>query len=208
MKAPKFYVVWEGITPGVYTRWLDCKKQVDGFEGAKYKSFSTFEEAEEAFDKGYYQIKKEEKKNVPKIPINGVAPYITDAIAVDASCLGNPGLMEYRGVYVMTGQEIFRVGPYEDGTNNIGEFLAIVHGLAYLKKNNSKLTIYTDSISAIAWVRRKKCKTSLERTDKNSKIFDLIARAETWLAENHYTNKILKWETKQWGEVPADFGRK
>lgn len=212
-KGSKFYVVWEGGVPGVYTNWEECKKQVEGFAEAKYKSFATFEEAEEAFDKGYYEYKKANgstSKSFPKITplINGQKPYITNAIAVDASCLGNPGLMEYRGVFVETGQELFRVGPYQEGTNNIGEFLAIVHGLAYLTKNNSKLTIYSDSISAISWVRKKQCKTQLEHTARNGVIFDLIARAEKWLADNYYTNKILKWETKEWGEIPADFGRK
>ena len=52
-------------------------------------------------------------------------PYLVDSLAVDAACAGNPGPMEYRGVLVRTGQEIFHVGPMEGGTNNIGEFLAI-----------------------------------------------------------------------------------
>ncbi|MDD2798079.1 MAG: ribonuclease H family protein [Bacteroidales bacterium] len=208
MKGSKFYVVWEGKMPGIYTNWAQCKLQVDGFEGAKYKSFATVTEAEHAFEAGYYQTLQQNTPIKKTTQAVASAPYLTNTLAVDASCLGNPGLMEYRGVYVQTGQEIFRVGPLEDGTNNIGEFLAIVHGLAFLKKNNSTMTIYTDSISAIAWVRRKKCKTQLDPTTRNGEIFDLIVRAEKWLEENHYTNKILKWETKIWGEIPADFGRK
>lgn len=206
-KGPKYYVVWEGHDPGIYHSWADCKSQVDGYDGAKYKSFTSRDEAEKAFEEGYYETMR---KNNPKKTATptGNSAHIVDSIAVDASCLGNPGVMEYRGVYVRTGKELFRVGPYQDGTNNIGEFLAIVHGLALLKKNNSQLPIYSDSISAIAWVRHKKCKTQLERTPRNGIIFDLIERAEKWLNENHFTTKIMKWETQAWGEIPADFGRK
>ena len=131
-----------------------------------------------------------------------------NSLAVDAACSGNPGDMEYRGVYVATGQELFRVGPMKKGTNNIGEFLAIVHGLALLKNKGSDLPIYSDSRNAILWVRKKKCKTLLERVPENEPIFNLIERAEKWLNENSYTTRIIKWETSEWGEIPADFGRK
>ena len=116
--------------------------------------------------------------------------------------------MEYRGVYVATGLEVFRIGPMEQGTNNIGEFLALVHGLALLKKMGNNMPIYSDSRNAMLWVKQKQCKTKLERNAVNAPIFDLIARAEAWLHNNHYDNRIIKWETDQWGEIPADFGRK
>ena len=116
--------------------------------------------------------------------------------------------MEYRGVMVETGQEIFRIGPMAQGTNNIGEFLALVHGLAYFKKIGCSIPIYTDSHNAMLWVQQKKCKTKLERSTVNEPIFDLIARAEKWLRENTYATRIIKWQTSEWGEIPADFGRK
>ncbi|MEG1999424.1 MAG: ribonuclease H, partial [Bacteroidales bacterium] len=103
---------------------------------------------------------------------------------------------------------IFNVGPLDDGTNNIGEFLAIVHALAWMQQNSLNLTICSDSRNAISWVAQKKCKTKLEPTSRNSKVFELIARAERWLNENPFRTKIVKWETKLWGEIPADFGRK
>ena len=131
-----------------------------------------------------------------------------DSIAVDAGCSGNPGKLEYRGVYLRTGKEIFHQGPFEHGTNNIGEFLAIVHALALLKKNNSNMPVYSDSMVAQKWVREKKCKTKLERNDKNSALHRLVERAEAWLAANDYTNPVIKWQTEKWGEIPADFGRK
>ena len=115
--------------------------------------------------------------------------------------------MEYRGVYLLTGQEVFHFGPVY-GTNNIGEFLAIVHALALMKQKNINMPVYSDSRNALSWVKQKKCKTKLERTPKTEKLFQMIERAESWLKENKYTIPLLKWETDRWGEVPADFGRK
>ena len=132
---------------------------------------------------------------------------IDNSLAVDAACSGNPGPMEYRGVHIASRQEIFHFGPMK-GTNNIGEFLAIVHGLALLKKKGFDMPIYSDSANAISWVRQKKCKTKLPRTPETEELFLLIERAEKWLQGNTYTTRILKWETKEWGEIPADFGRK
>jgi ribonuclease HI len=132
---------------------------------------------------------------------------IKNSLAVDASCSGNPGPMEYRGVYLGSGKEVFHFGPM-DGTNNIGEFLALVHALALLKKEGFDMPVYSDSLNAITWVKQKKCKTKLLRTPKTEALFRIIERAENWLRENTYITSILKWETKDWGEIPADFGRK
>ena len=135
--------------------------------------------------------------------------FTLDAIAVDAACSGNPGPMEYRGVYLRTGEQLFRVGPLEGGTNNIGEFLAIVHALALQERQGVRLTVYSDSRNAQLWVRQGICKTRLAPTAANRPIFDLIRRAEAWLrAHPRLSVPLLKWETKQWGEIPADFGRK
>jgi len=142
----------------------------------------------------------------------GVGPgglgWVLDSLAVDAACSGNPGPMEYRGVFVRTGQQIFKVGPLEGGTNNIGEFLAIVHGLALQEQQGTRFPLYSDSVNAQLWVRQGKCKTKLEPNEVNAPIFEMIARAEHWLATHAFRLPIYKWETKQWGEIPADFGRK
>lgn len=209
MTKKKFYVVWRGVKPGVYDSWEECKSQVTGFENALYKSFPSIEEAEKAFAKNPWKSlnnrpTKSKTTNAPSSP----GKIISESIAVDAACSGNPGLMEYRGVFVGDGVEIFHMGPMPDGTNNIGEFLAIVHALALLKNKKSALPIYSDSVNAIKWIEKKKCNTKLEQTTINRPIFELIERAEKWLHSNSYTNPILKWETKLWGEIPADFGRK
>lgn len=208
MAKQKFYVVWEGVTPGVYTSWTDCQLQTKGYDGAKYKSFDTLEEAERALTSSpYAYIGKNAKKESNAQPGSNRENIIDNSLAVDAACSGNPGPMEYRGVHVASQQEIFHFGPVK-GTNNIGEFLAIVHGLALLKQKGFDMPIYSDSKIAIDWVRQKVCKTKLPRNAETEELFRLIKRAEKWLKENKYTTRILKWETKQWGEIPADFGRK
>lgn len=208
MAKKNFYVVWKGASPGVYETWDECKAQVTGFDGAIYKSFPTKEFAEKAFTQNpWIHVGKQTKDAVKNKPVSS-SLILKDSLAVDAACSGNPGLMEYRGVYTLTGEQIFHQGPFKQGTNNIGEFLALVHGLAILKQRNLLMPIYSDSVNAIKWVKDKKCKTKLEQTDVNKTIFDLIDRAEKWLRENTYTTQILKWETADWGEIPADFGRK
>ena len=130
-------------------------------------------------------------------------------IFTDGACSGNPGPMEYQGVRTYDKERMFHV-KFELGTNNIGEFLAIVHGLALLKqKGESNINlIYSDSVNGMSWVRQGKCKTKLVQTAKNAQLFDLIRRAEKWLENNHYTTEVRKWKTEEWGEIPADFGRK
>lgn len=217
----KYYVVWHGVEPGIYNSWPKCQEQIKGFEGALYKSFDSEEEAEEAYHSSPYLYikprnseaaeKKDKLQNPPTNRTDTVLPLPlevkAEALAVDAACSGNPGPMEYRGVYLKTGQEVFHYGPVH-GTNNIGEFLAIVHGLALLKQKGAAMTIYSDSRNALLWVKNKKCKTKLERTAKTEQLFQLIERAELWLKENTHNIPLLKWETEKWGEIPADFGRK
>lgn len=143
-----------------------------------------------------------------KLAIIPASELISESISVDASCIGNPGDVEYRGVHTATREVIFHKRPMENGTNNIGEFLAIVHALAYLKKQDSKLPIYTDSETAIYWILDKRVKTELKADDSNREIYDLVERALSWLNTNSYENPIWKWNTQDWGEIPADFGRK
>ena len=221
---PKFYVVWRGREPGVYATWEQCQKQVKGFPSAAYKSFPTFEEANTAFagEAPVYrkaQTKKSKRsksstdfpENPPENRQDTVLPLplevTADAWAVDAACSGNPGQMEYRGVDLATGAEVFHFGPVL-GTNNIGEFLAIVHALAVFHKQGLKKTIYSDSRIAQGWVRKGKCKTTLVRNAKTARLYEIITRAEAWLTSHPVNVPLVKWQTKKWGEIPADFGRK
>ena len=266
-KKPKYYVVWEGRTPGIYKTWNDAKRQIDGFTGAKYKSYETLNDAQHAWanlEEAQQQIKAN-KKTIYYVIWHGHKPGIyTDwdkaklqidgfnkpiyksfgskqlankayqegpenykgrsfkktmdmspaqrirygepnemSVSVDAACNAK-GDMEYRGVFTYSSDEIFRKGPYKNGSNNVGEFLAIVHALAWLKKEKSDLPIYSDSKYAMAWVKKKKANTKIE----DNYLLDLVRRAEKWLNTNYYPNEVIKWQTKFWGEIPADFGRK
>ncbi|PKP23286.1 MAG: ribonuclease H [Bacteroidetes bacterium HGW-Bacteroidetes-21] len=199
----KYYVVWKGAKPGVYRNWSDCEMQIKGFTGALYKSFPSLAEAEKAFkEKPHLHLNTAEKKVMPS------ASIIRDSISVDGACSSNEGMMEYRGVHTGTKQVVFAQGPFRHGTNNIAEFLALVHVLALCKQKGWNYPIYTDSKTALAWIRNKKANTKCDEDDDNQEIFDLIQRAEKWLQSNTWTNQILKWDTEHWGEIPADYGRK
>jgi len=210
-KKKKYYTVWKGHHTGVFESWDDCKAQIKDFKGALYKSFSTFEAAKKALKgnyKDYVGKTSKFKSELSTEQLKKIGQPNYNSISVDAASSGNPGIMEYRGVDTKTKKQLFIQGPFKEGTNNIGEFLAIVHGLALLKKNNSNRIMYTDSRTAISWVKKKNCNTKLKRNDKNKPVFELIDRAIDWLKNNTYDTVIVKWETKAWGEIPADFGRK
>lgn len=210
MAKKKFYVVWKGKHPGIFETWADCKAQIEGYKSAQYKSFSTFAEAKKAYNGNYSDYKGTTKGKSELSPqeLLKIGDPNYNSIAVDAASSGNPGKMEYRGVDTKTKKVLFHQGPFEQGTSNVGEFLALVHGLAFLKQKKSDRILYSDSRIAIGWVRKGKCGTKLEKTVKNENLFELIQRAEDWLKKNRYTTPIVKWETKAWGEIPADFGRK
>ena len=215
-KKAAYYVVWSGKKPGIYDTWEDCEAQVKGVQGAKYKGFASRPEAEQAFASSpeNYIIRK--PKNCQLSTLNcqlstlnsQLPPPILPALAVDAACSGNPGVIEFRGVIADTGTEVFHRGPFNGGTNNIGEFLAIVLGLAYLKQNNLPWALYTDSRTALAWLKKGHADTKIEWNAQNQDLFFMLRKAEMWLHDNTWTTPVYKWDTKAWGEIPADFGRK
>ena len=209
VKKKKYYVVWVGKTPGIYDDWKDCQAQISGFPNAKYKAFPDQEQAREAFRDTYSNHYSQGVSKPSPNYRQFMHEIILDSLCVDAACSGNPGLMEYRAVKTDSRKEVFRIGPLEDGTNNVGEFLAIVHALAlFEKEGKSNQVIYTDSRTAMKWVSQKKAKTKLVMTKKNDPIFVLIERAQNWLQTHSWDHQILKWQTDRWGEIPADFGRK
>lgn len=198
---PKSYVVWAGRRTGVFDSWKECEAQVKGYPTARFKAFETRRDAERAFRTGYDEYRREQAP--APLPAEVLHAYV-----VDAACNGSPGDLEYRCVKIDTRQEIFHQGPFPDGTNNVGEFLAIVHALAYFAQQGIEAPLYSDSRNALSWVRQKTCRTNLARTSRNAYLFDLIARAELWLRQHSFTTPLLHWQTEEWGENPADFGRK
>ena len=191
-KKQKYYVVWKGKNPGIYDSWKDCQAEIHGVEGAVYKSFDSLEEAKLAFkSKPGNFIKRKEKDLKTKEKKSFAANIITPSISVDAACSGNPGAMEYQGVDTADKRRIFHQGPFPLGTNNIGEFLAIVHALAFLKNQGlNDLPIYSDSVTAIGWIKKKKAKTNLVQNSETEKLYEMISRAESWLEKNSYNRKL------------------
>ncbi|WP_078395189.1 ribonuclease H [Shouchella patagoniensis] len=209
MAKQKYYVVWQGRKTGIFRSWAECEAQVKGFTGARFKSYLTLPEAEAAFSgqpapkKGRATARTTKAKTVTPPD-----PVIWESISVDVGSHGNPGKVEYKGVDTRTGEVLFEKPPITMGTNNMGEFLAIVHGLAYVKNQGSSKPIYSDSRTAIGWVKKKKANSTLTRTSETEEIWTLVDRAEQWLKENPNHNPVYKWDTKAYGEIKADYGRK
>lgn len=214
MAKQKWYVVWHDGVADICETWDECRQCMFGVQGAHCKSFATKQEAILAY-RGDGRLDRQVIFAIAKAKPAGSVNYasipdiIPGSVAVDGACSGNPGPMEYRGVDVFSGKELFHVGPWADGTNNVGEFLAIVHALALLnRQGKTRTAIYSDSRNAMLWVQKKHCNTKLQRTGRNERIFEVIARAEHWLQTHSYTNFLMKWQTDKWGEIPADFNRK
>lgn len=209
-KKKKYYVVWEGSKTGIFESWEQCKRAIEGYQGAQYKSFKTLELAKKAFNDTYenYKGKTFFESTLSGEELKSIGSPNLNTVAVDAACSGNPGIVEYQCVDTKTKKQLFHFGPLYESTNNVGEFLGLVHALAYLKQQKDKRPVYTDSKTAMSWVKGKTYRTNLKKTAQNTKSFELMDRAVKWLKENKIENKILKWETRAWGEIPADFGRK
>ena len=218
-KKQKYYVILEGLQPGIYDDWDLCKEKITGFSGAVYKSYTNLDDAKKAWAAVFGEVTeadmfltgKSNSQPIPEPQVLNLPPEVEhNSIATDAACAGNPGMMEYRGVDLSNGRQIFHYGPVW-GTNNIGEFLGIVHALALLEKSGRRgVTVYTDSRTALSWLRRGKCMTTLNRDAQTENLYNVVHRAEQWL-QNHPDrggNIVRKWDTEKWGEIPADFGRK
>ncbi|WP_028552259.1 ribonuclease H [Paenibacillus sp. UNC451MF] len=222
MAKSKYYVVWEGKVPGIYNTWAECQAQTNGYPQARFKAYESEAEAKAAMSRGWKASfaaanakggstatasSSGSRKSAGSSSAKPVQADL-DSLSVDVGSRGNPGIVEYKGVNTRTGEIVFQHPPISKGTNNLGEFLAIVHGLAYLKQKGSDMTIYSDSVTAISWVRKKEVATNLARDASTQEIWTLVDRALAWLRSNTYNNKIIKWDTKAWGEIKADYGRK
>ncbi len=206
MPKSKYYVVWKGRRTGIFTSWDECSAQVTGFPEAEYKSFGSLDAAKAAFS-GSSRDHFGKPATSQQWLFASIKPLIP-SVCVDAACSGSPGPVEYRGVETKSGRQIFRLGPFQGGTNNIGEFLAIVHALAWMMESGKDWPIYTDSKTALSWLKSGKAKTTMQKNRSNQELFDLVSKAESWLGLHPDRNLVLKWDTELWGENPADFGRK
>jgi ribonuclease HI len=130
--------------------------------------------------------------------------------------------MEYRAVDLKTWNEVFRSPIYTMGTNNIGEFLAIYEAIRHIEQlekshkahapssssPNKYECIFSDSETAIAWMKSKKIKTTLKYTQETKELLTKLQDAVTRIKTHDFTIPIRKRETEIRGEIPADFDRK
>lgn len=199
MAKQKYYVVWAGRQPGIYTTWAQCQAQTSGFKGARFKSFESQAEAEAALAGGDVAI---------AAPTARLDDVNWNSISVDVGSRGNPGIVEYKGVDTKTGEILFAHPEIAKGTNNLGEFLAIVHGLQHIATYQSHEMVYSDSQTALLWVKNRAVNTNLARDNSTLEIWTLVDRALEWLRAHPNHAPMRKWNTAQWGEIKADYGRK
>ena len=199
------------MAPGVYTTWEECESAIRGFSNAKYMAFPTAESAERAYREGHgeYWGTRKFVSALSEAELERIGQPVTNSLCVDAACDMTTKVMEYRGVWLHDRSIAFQKGPFSHATNNIGEFLALVHALALMAQRSIDWPVYSDSQTAISWVRNKRVRSkSMNMGLTSQRINNLVERAIHWLGENDYANEILKWETEAWGEIPADYGRK
>ena len=119
MAKQKFYVVWKGVNPGIYSSWTDCQLQIQGYKGAIYKSFDSQEEAEHAFATPAYQyMNRHRASSSEKTEVQLPENFNLNCLAVDAACSGNPGPMEYRGANHLA-EQLNKDGIPADRTGNL-----------------------------------------------------------------------------------------
>jgi len=204
----KYYVVAKGRKTGIFNTWAECEEQVKGFKSASFKSYHDLEEAKWALKNGLdiakmldsevdEAYKLLEKQNIEIQPVNG--------ICVDGACSGNPGTGEYRYVWTGGGMEIFRSKQYKNVTNNVMEFLGLVDAIKYALKHKISV-IYTDSVTAMVWVKKKECNTTIDNKNPISK--EINKAIEFLHSIDCKSVEIEKWDTKKYGDIPADFARK
>jgi ribonuclease HI len=222
-KKSKYYVVFRGLRRGIYDTWEECQKNVSRFPQASFASFDSKTEAERAFLCGDLKKWRETSSSSSSIATRPSTMLLCKdgpILCVDAACSGFPGPVEYRGVLLSAhtvasaSEEVFHYGPFRDGSNNIGEFLAIATGLRWLHARSLDYPVYSDSKCAIGWILGNDgCNTTVSRDAMDPELRTEIEEAEKWLSTCTWATKkcrtlLHKWDTDRWGEIPADFGRK
>lgn len=211
-RRQKFYVVWVGFKPGIYDSWKECSSQTDGYRDARYKSFPTHEAALQAFTDGpdsYWGAAKSPSRHTTPPPNEIPNRPPSHSLCVDGAFNGRTGDMEYRGVWNHNRQVAFASSVIPNGTNNIAEFLAVVEAMQLLQKMGREWPIYTDSVTALSWIRKRQVKSTIFSDPfANQELKDRVIKALDWLTENNPQTPVFKWRTTQWGEIPADYGRK
>lgn len=137
----------------------------------------------------------------------------------DASCRGDSkskqrdgyfhGKVEWQVRDLATGEFVRSSHVQEHSTGPIGETLGVITALRYLHEKGDHTTpVYCDNETAIEWVQARVCRSKLPLNLKTASTITDLNHAFDWLNEKKPRNPVRKWQTKIWGENPADFNRK
>ena len=186
------YAVWQGRRTGIFTKWEEARAQIDGYPSPGFAAFLSRAEAEREL---------EERRRL----LAPAGPPPEAGIAVDAACAGAVGPLEYRGIDLRTGETVFAEGPVDAGTNNLGEFLAIVRALEMLDRQEVSGPIWSESDVAIAWVGEGRHRSSVKPTDRNRELRRRLCRAELFLVDAPAPADVRRWRSDAWGAIPVEF---
>ncbi len=167
MAAKKYYVIWIGRQPGIYTTWSEAERQVKGFPNAKYKSFPSQETATQAYAGGSTKATTVVRKPSTSSQKKGTVKTASSAnifdadvvIFCDGACDPNPG-KSGTGIAVYHDKELQQLwyGLYNPaGTNNTAELLGLFHSLLIAKEEvlkDKSVTIHCDSKYSIDCVTK------------------------------------------------------
>lgn len=197
MATKKYYVVWVGQQPGIYTTWAEAESQVKGFPKAKYKSFTRQAEAEQAYaNKPKAAVTRSTTKSSPKKKTTTASTASIDltadiSIFCDGACDPNPGKAG-TGIAIYQKDKLNQLwyGLYNPtGTNNTAELLGLHHSLVFAQAATEKgqsVTIYCDSKYSIdcvtKWANGWKSK-GWKKTNGDIKNLDIIKPAHALYLE-------------------------
>jgi ribonuclease HI len=188
----KYYAVRYGLEgPKVYTDWTSCQAAVKGFKGAKFKSFTSQEDAD-----AFIEMVEDVLTSYPE------GHHIT----VDASSSIKEDFWEFQMVWSDSKELIYRSPTYKGGTNNTGEVLGLAYAIKYRSENSLDCNIYCDSMTAISACE--KGSYSMKSANISLETMRLVHKA---LGEIMYIDRshVIHWNNAKVGiEIPSDFGRK
>lgn len=208
-RAVKRYVVWKWRSPWVYTTWSACEKQIRWYPWARYKSFGSKQEAQEAYE---MWLDYNADRTGPIHERIKLWEIKSESICVDAACKWNPWALERRGVLTSSWKQLFRSNIYYQWTVNVWEYIVLLQGIKRcLDSFHHDRTVYTDSRTALSRVRSWSHRSQLNRTHTNSPLKHVLdqreLRAQQYRADID-TIDLQKRNTRERGEIVADFWRK
>lgn len=135
-------------------------------------------------------------------------------VFVNCKCEDNPGIAKFQ-LYDLNLKKVLTVSDNFYCSNDLTEFLGLVNSIYYCFHNNHE-HLFSNSETAISWIRKKKYRSNLIRTKETEITWDKINKALKWLKTLEYTDKsgsfrdpstkkivyVHKWLESEWGKSP------